>query len=112
MELLINNLHWNIDWVEQDSSTLDCEGTEQVCGITYRTKCHIFINNNLPLDLMKRTIAHELTHAYIWSYGLMQFENFNEENVCDFMESFGSKIMKQTKKVLDFYKNEVMDTGE
>lgn len=64
-----------------------------MCGVTVRSKNKIYINKNLQKDLFRRTIIHELTHAYIWSYGLNQVESFKEENICDFLESHGDSII-------------------
>lgn len=61
---------------------------------------------NLPDDLMRRTIIHELTHAYFWSYGLTQIETIGEENVCDFIETHGRAILDLADRVYEGIKKE------
>ena len=59
----------------------------------------IEIKIGLSEEQLYRTIAHEITHAVIWAYGFVSFENFSEENVCDFVSIHMDEIMKETKAV-------------
>ena len=85
----LDNL-FNVDAV---SETNDRDG--YTLGITSKTQCKIYIDKKLKKDLMYRTIIHELTHAYVWSYGFDQYTNFEEENLCDFIESYGQSILSK-----------------
>ena len=53
---------------------------------------------------MSKTLKHELTHCYIWNYGLYNVSNFNEEMVCDLVSSindFINDIVVKFKEMLD-----------
>ena len=43
-------------------------------------------------DQKIKTLKHELTHCYIWNYGLYNVPHFNEEMVCDLVSSINDFI--------------------
>lgn len=63
---------------------------EQIIKIRKTPKCKIL-----------STIKHELTHAYLYSYGFSQVE-LNEEIICDFFEMYGERIIADSKKVYKY----------
>lgn len=77
------------------------------CGLTYRSKDKVFINEALPKDLMLFTITHELTHCYIWAYGMNQFGSLDEEQLCDFMGAFSSNITRDANIVFTYFCKEL-----
>lgn len=55
-------------------------------GLTDYPKQTIYINEELDEQLRIRTMIHELTHCYLWEYGINQ-ANFSEEDVCNFVSA-------------------------
>lgn len=72
---------------------------EENCGLTYRSKDKVYINRNLPKDLMLSTILHEVTHCYMWAYGFTQYRQFEEEHICDFIGAFGPQLVKDSNLI-------------
>lgn len=86
MKIEINNLTWEIEFVERDSKFLKLDDPDLVnAGITDRHDLKIYIDQSLSDDMIQRTIIHELTHAFIFSYGYSDM--MNEEEICKFIES-------------------------
>lgn len=92
----INEIDFEIMFVDG----LEMNG-EELLGLCEKDKARILITKNQP-NLLS-TIKHELTHAYIFAYGFDQVE-FDEEVICDFIETYGEKIIKDSKKL---YKGEM-----
>ena len=84
------------------------ENEENVCGITHFSEGEIYINKDISDYLIKRTIRHELTHAFLFSYGMGQYEEFSEENVCDFVETYGEDIVEMTNYIYKEYITQLM----
>ena len=51
-------------------------------------------------ERMYKTIKHELVHAYIDSFGMAQHGTFTEEQLADFVESYGEEIASAAKQIL------------
>jgi Zn-dependent peptidase ImmA (M78 family) len=72
-----------------------------VFGVTIKSEHLIYINKEMCEEQQIKTLKHELTHCYIWEYGLYNVPNFNEEMVCDLVSSsngFINEIVEQYKK--------------
>lgn len=113
INIKINNLDWSINFVESSTTInkLDIKDTDEYgLGITRRSCDMIIINKDLPDDLIKRIIDHEIVHAYFWSYGLSQYQNFTEENIADFIETHGRSIIDDSDYVYKKYKEEISGT--
>lgn len=86
MKIEVNNLTWEIELVERDSEFLKLDDHDLMnAGITDGHDLKVYIDQSLPVDMIQRTIIHELTHAFIISYGYSDM--MNEEEVCNFIES-------------------------
>lgn len=86
MKFKINDLTWKIEFVERDSGFLKFDDPDLVnAGITDWHDLKIYIDQSLSDDMIQRTIIHELTHAFIFSYGYSDM--MNEEEICNFIES-------------------------
>ena len=104
MNIKIADLTWEVEF-EEDLSVLIPEQFEirDGCGLTFPTKLLILINSALPEELLFRTIIHELTHAYIWSYGWDNQEDYTQEDMCNFMETFNIRIYEDARKIYETY---------
>lgn len=85
MKIEVNNLTWEIEFVERDSEFLKLDDPDLVnAGVTDRHDLKIYIDQSLSNDMIQRTIIHELTHAFIFSYGYSDM--MDEEEICQFVE--------------------------
>lgn len=57
------------------------ENGKEYLGLHFPAKNEIWLLDTLKPQQMRKTLIHELTHAYLWCY-VTQIENFNEEDVC------------------------------
>lgn len=89
MELVINDLTWEVKFMSKESLTFD---NLELCGLTQKVELEILLNEELKLDLSYRTIIHELVHAYLWSYGLENNDGYSEENLANFVEGYMKNI--------------------
>ena len=99
MKLKINNFEYKIYFVNYNDEHLDIGDNDYRSGMTYFKEKEIYIANNLKRDSYDYTLKHELTHAIIDSYGLLQIE-WNDEIVADFMAIY-SKILYELLEILD-----------
>jgi len=99
MKVKINNLNWEIKEATQKEikeminkrakNDLEEEAiTGRYYGSTYLDEQIIWIDKDLPLDRKKRTLLHELGHAYIGCYIThLADTSYNEELVCDIISN-------------------------
>lgn len=91
----INNLEWEvIEIVKGDERLKDKEGKDcyGVCEF-YENK--IYLDKGLCENLKMKVLAHELTHAYIYSHLLTTPEQYSEEELCEFVSCYGKGIWNQ-----------------
>lgn len=105
MKLQIHNLNWQVEFIQSEHCFEENNTQEELCGITKKLKLQVFINSEMNDDLVRRTVIHELTHAYIWTYGFENFDSFKEEDLCNFIETFSESILKDTEKVMTEYES-------
>ncbi len=109
MEFYINGDKWTI---EEESGDLllkmyNEQYSEEACyvfGLTMKNEHKIYINKEICEAQKIKTLMHELTHCYVWEYGLYNVECFNEEMVCDLVSSshdFINTIVTKFKENID-----------
>lgn len=59
----------------------------------------IYINKDLKPFFMKKALAHELTHAAAFSYGLY-LDREEHEALADFIVAHGRDIIETTDKII------------
>jgi len=96
MKIKINKLSWTIKAVSKTKMLI--EGEEDPLGETQNVEKIILINKDLDKDIAKRTIIHEITHAFIWAYGLDNSLPFDEEQLACFVEVHSGDIIKLSDK--------------
>lgn len=104
----INNIHWKVYYVSSDSHFLiDRTGTKCIATTDVKRKI-IFIECNLSGETLKKALLHEITHAAMDSYGLLEDIHkmvprknwiFVEEWLCNFIYNYGIEIMDNVNKV-------------
>ena len=94
----INGIRWIVRGCEKNAKVLQEDG-DDVLGITCFAQSEIWIRvEDVSPDMIKRTIRHELTHAWLFSVGI-DTDDMDEEDICNFVESFGEQIVNTTKDV-------------
>lgn len=107
MEFKINNDKWKIE-ERTAKELLDLYSTqkgpdENVCyifGMMNKADHAIYINKEICKDQKIKTLKHELTHCYIWNYGLYNVPHFTEEMVCDLVSSINDFINDIVEKYI------------
>lgn len=101
----VNYQQWKI--IRTDTKTLvdkynseNKDSCDFAFGVTLFSKHEIWINKDMCLDQQLNTLKHELTHCYIFTHGLFNVPNYNEEMVCDLVSSIHNFI----NNVLEIYK--------
>lgn len=88
----INDDEWEIIQVDKDKirNRLNKDNEEDaifVFGLTIFSEHKIWINEDVCTEQKIKTLKHELTHCYIWSYGLGSVPHYTEEMVCDIVSA-------------------------
>ena len=106
MKFTINNDEWEIkDKSKEELKTLYEEAMEEkayfVFGVTEKSTHTIYINKDMCYQQKIKTLKHELTHCFIWEYGLYNVENVNEETICDLVASSNDFINDVVHKYIE-----------
>lgn len=109
MKFKINNDEWIIE--EKDKEELkelyekeEKEKAYFVFGVTIRPQHIIYINKDMCEEQKIKTLKHELTHCYIWEYGMYNVMDINEEVICDIVAAsndFINGVVEQYKKQVE-----------
>ena len=104
MKFEINNTIWTIE--ETDEATINNEIKQDgILGVTFYKKQKIMLLKD-QANIIK-TLAHELTHVWLYEYGHNQDEKqFNCEDVCEIVASsnnFINEIVNQYLKIEPLY---------
>lgn len=112
MLFFINNATWQIQELESEElqKLYEEERKEKayfVFGVTKYSQHIIYINKDMCMNQKVSTLKHELTHCYIWSYGLYNVTEITEEILCDivacsndFINEIVERYIKEVKKEL------------
>ncbi len=95
----INKIEWKVAY----DSTLD----DNKYGTTFINQCKIAINPLIDKQHIKRTITHEIIHAWLYSYGFYYKDSFTVEEVCEFIGHNLDEISKLTEQALKEIENEM-----
>ncbi len=114
MRFNINNNNWLIleknkeDLLEKYNSEHEDEAYF-VFGLTIFPIHEIWINKDMCIEQKIKTLKHELTHCYIWNYGLFNVPHYTEEMVCDLVSSINDFINDVVNKYKNKYKVTIME---
>lgn len=102
MKVKINGLLYEIiEELDGDKVFADkeFEGKPHVMrlGLTEYREQKIYLYKDMSEERKRSVLIHELTHAFIEAYGFYQNE-FNEEQLCEFMAIYSNKINKICNK--------------
>lgn len=96
MRISIKDLRWEVaEEGESESVYIGSARAGEACclGITDPARQRIAIHKDLPQQQKRRTLVHELAHAYLFSYGIRSGAGFDEEAICDFVSIYGREII-------------------
>ena len=89
---------WEANLVNSHNPSLIVDGT--VCtGSMWSAQRQIYVSNELDKFALKRTLTHELAHAVVYATQFVTPEQYNEEQMCDFMAIYGETIVKKVETV-------------
>ena len=92
--MIINNLEWKVCFSDNMK--------EDLFGQTNYETLTIYLRKQVCDQSLDRTLIHEIIHAYCYSYGLLFFENYNAEQLCEF-------IAHNLKNINDCYKEAIRE---
>lgn len=94
----IHNTTYSINWAEESDLTKDTN----FGFVDYQLNA-IAISPKLSSDTRKEIVRHEITHAYIYTYGFCQKESYSEEELANFIEKYGEDIYNDCQRITEFY---------
>lgn len=106
----MNGLKWSVVFVDPYSSELIDRTNVQRVATTDPLKRQIFLSRSLQGEFLQRVLTHELGHAAMISYGLLdeihlkirpRFWMEMEEWICNFMADYGPIIFKDVYSILN-----------
>lgn len=92
----INGENWRVLMVSPHHPQLwiDYEN-KYALGVCDDIRKTIYINDNVPDKLLKKILAHELTHAAMFSYNV-PLGHEEEEVIADLIATYGQEIIENT----------------
>lgn len=88
----INGIEWNIVFVNANSSDLMRSNGTITVGMTDNNTKSIYLSNKLKGTFLRRVMAHELCHAFCFSYDVyMPIDE--EERLADWISLYGSDLV-------------------
>ena len=92
MTITINNFNWTVSFVQSFD--------KEKFATTHFLTQEIQVLDSLSREETRRTITHELIHAFMQSYGFGQIDEWDTEVVCDFISTYADSIVKMTDEVM------------
>lgn len=92
MTITINNFNWTVSFVPSFD--------KEKFGTTRYLTQEIQVLDSLSREETRRTITHELIHAFMHSYGFSQIDGWDTEVVCDFISTYADSIVKMTDEIM------------
>ena len=88
-----NGEHVNIDEANESTYGLMCAGTQK-----------IYLHKELPEEMKRHTLIHEMTHAFLWMRGQYDVTMGNEAQ-CGLVASLADKVVKLADMYFDCMKD-------
>lgn len=98
MKIKIHNDFWKIKLTNERKKKMTPDKDHYNLGLTEYSKLLINIRTGLPASVARSTLIHELTHAFLFSYG-NQVEG--EEQMCDFFGVHGDEIIALADQIME-----------
>ena len=89
---VINDIEWNIVWVNAYSSDLMRSDGSYTVGMTdWNTKC-VYLAKRLKGGFLRKVMAHELVHCFCFSYSI-HIPIAQEEFLADWVSRYGRDLI-------------------
>lgn len=105
MKIKIHDDIWKVRMVDSDKKKLNPDSNHINLGLTEYTKGVISIRKGMQKSVTRSTVIHELTHAFLFSYG---HTVEGEEAMCDFFGVHGDEIISLADQIM----KEVFDSAD
>lgn len=105
MLLQINGINWLIRFVNPHHVMLRRRGGDFSVGCCNNDTKTIYLNSELTGDFLKKVLAHELTHAALFSYNILLPIEI-EENVAEIVATYGEDIILLTNQIYNDMKKD------
>lgn len=99
MKVKIKDLEYEIVEKDDGEKVFKDKDNQMRLGLTEYRQQKIYLLKEMTADRKKRVLIHELTHAFIEAYGMI--EEFKEEQVCEFMAVHSREINTICDKYFD-----------
>lgn len=97
--IAVCNEVWSVSRVPTNSPKLYVDG--HFCrGTTWIGHREIAIAEEVSEEAALRVIRHELAHAYLASTQIRQIDEFNEEDLCEFVAIYSEALIMQARQVV------------
>ena len=98
MKVKINDIEWDIIFTNNTKELQRSDGSVTF-GVTDVNILGIFIWSSLRGRMLRKVMVHELSHAFIFSYGyFLTLEE--EEFLCSFIDTYAEDIIEYTDSIL------------
>lgn len=98
MKIKINNDIWKVKLTDGNKKKMSPDKNHFNLGLTEYKKLLINIRKGVPKSVARSTVIHELTHAFLFSYG-NKVEG--EERMCDFFGAHADEIVNLTNQIME-----------
>lgn len=103
MTFVLNDLNWTVHMADQDHAALCSENRDEVIfGKTDFRTLEVYLDSSLDYVQFRRTVEHELTHVFAYSYAV-RLELADEEQVADFNGTYVDGIYHLTERICRLY---------
>jgi hypothetical protein len=100
---IINGEQWRVLFVPENYVALLKPNRDFAVGACDDYTKTIYLSNLLYGDYLKKVLAHEVTHAAMFSYNV-SLSLAQEELLADLMATFGEEIVDITNIIFDYLK--------
>ena len=92
MEFTINGVRWGVQFVRgTDNRLMRSDGTLTLGVTDWMTK-KVYLSDALAGDLLRRVVAHELVHCFMFSHSIY-IPIDEEEFIADWVATYGTDLV-------------------
>lgn len=95
---IINGVRWRIEYVRPDHPMLRRDDGSYTLGVCDNNSKMIYITEGLSLRKLWHVLAHEVTHAAMFSYSIV-LNPFQQELIADLVATYGDEIISITNEI-------------
>ena len=101
MKIKIHDYNWTVELVDKTDEDLE---NGKFDGRTSYRRLRIVVDKDQAPDVIKETLLHELTHAYLGMQGRYNQKKLTVEEVCEFIGWNAESILNTAYKILKEWK--------